>query len=50
MDYHNVRGKGMNSQRGKGDLIIKPQVKIPNSLTKEEEELLMNLKTKENFS
>ena len=46
----NVRGKGMNSQRGKGDLIIKPQVKIPNSLTKEEEELLMNLKTKENFS
>ena len=45
----NLRGKGMHSQRGRGDLIIKPKVTIPNSLTKEEEEILTNLKNKRNL-
>jgi len=40
----NLRGKGMNAQSGKGDLIIKPIIRMPKSLSEEDKETLSNLK------
>jgi len=40
----NLRGKGMHSHSGKGDLIIKPIVKMPTALSEEDKEILNKLK------
>lgn len=45
----NLRGKGMNSPSGKGDLIIKVQVKMPKTLSPEDKDTLTVLKDQENF-
>tara|TARA_R110000824_G_scaffold12540_4_gene55129 strand:+ start:2249 stop:3256 length:1008 start_codon:yes stop_codon:yes gene_type:complete len=45
----NMRGKGMATPEGTGDLLIKPNVVIPKSLTKDEKELLKRLEEKDNF-
>ncbi len=46
----NLRGKGMNASTGRGDLIIKPKVKMPKSLSEEDKEILEKFKRKENFN
>ena len=45
----NLRGKGINDEMGRGDLIIKPKVVMPKSLTDEDREVLTSLRGKENF-
>ena len=40
----------MNASTGRGDLIIKPKVKMPKSLSEEDKEILEKFKRKENFS
>lgn len=43
-EYLRVKGKGVPSSRGRGDLIIKIEVKIPTKLSKKEKELVGKLK------
>jgi DnaJ-class molecular chaperone len=39
-----VRGKGVPSTRGRGDIIIRIQVKMPTRLSRREKELIEELK------
>jgi len=45
----NVRGKGMRTKHGVGDLIISPQIVMPKKLTTEEQSILKSLEKKDNF-
>ena len=39
-----VRGKGVPTSSGKGDIIIRIQIKMPNKLSRKEKELIEKLK------
>lgn len=43
-EFLRVKGKGVPTNRGRGDIIIKIQIKMPNKLSKKEKELVEKLK------
>ncbi|NCB21152.1 MAG: hypothetical protein EOM88_04560, partial [Clostridia bacterium] len=46
-EYLRVRGKGVPSSRGRGDLIIKIEIKMPNKLSKKQKDLIEKLKAED---